>query len=171
MQCHPLEDPRSDWIGNFLYQAFSPRLPAHSALARRIPHWDSASHAFGTRGTVHSTFCLSRTELRCGSLQSFDQIQVSGTSRPGSSQLVAAQGPTCRSVARKAHCQNCTRFLLSRYGGDLLMLSICFTRTRTGEVILVLETPRVEYNSPPWRSRTAGTTSFQSYRFNRFLSG
>ena len=51
------------------------------------------------------------------------------------------------------------------------MLSICFTRTRTGEVILVLETPRVEYNSPPWRSRTAGTTSFQSYRFNRFLSG
>ena len=80
---------------------------------------------FGASGIVRSTFCLSRTELRWGPLQSFDQIQVSGTSRPGSSQLVAAQGLTCRSVARKAHCQNCTRFLLSRYGGDLLMRSIC----------------------------------------------
>src|SRR5438128_535846 len=45
------------------------------------------------------------------------------------------------------------------------------TRTRTGEVRSRTTNTSFGVQLPPWRSRTAGTTSFQSYRFNRFLSG
>src|SRR5438552_3686741 len=77
---------------------------------------------FGASGIVRSTFCLSRTELRWGPLQSFDQIQVSGTSRPGSSQLVAAQGLTCRSVGGK-HAAKTGQDFCCR---DMEATSLCF---------------------------------------------
>src|SRR5438094_6452056 len=121
---------------------------------------------------VHSTFCLSRTALRCGSLQSFDQIQVSGTSRPGSSRRVGSPPTHLPQRWRKAHCQNCTRFLLSRYGGDLLMHSICChsyenggSRSRTTNTSFSVGT------SSHLAITDCRTTSFQSCRFNRFLSG
>ena len=57
---------------------------------------------------------------------------------------------------------------------DMEATSLCVpfaaTRTRTGEVVLVLQTHRWR-TTAPWRSRTTGTTSFQSRQFNPFLSG
>jgi hypothetical protein len=44
----------------------------------RVPIWDSARSGFRNPGILHRTFCLSRTELRWGSLQSFDQILLNG---------------------------------------------------------------------------------------------
>jgi len=58
---------------------------------------------------------------------------------------------------------------------DMEAISLCVpfaaTRTRTGEVVLVPQTHRLAYNSPPWAITDTGTTSFQSCRFNPFLSG
>jgi len=87
-----------------------------------VQHWESARSRFWSLGIVHSKFCLSRTELPWEPLQSFDQIQVSGTSRPGSSQLVAAQGPTCRSVGGK-HAAKTGQDFCCR---DMEATSLCF---------------------------------------------
>jgi len=51
------------------------------------------------------------------------------------------------------------------------MRSICCDSYENGEVVLALQTHRLAYNLSALRSRTAGTTSFQSCRFNPFLLG
>src|SRR2546430_4772931 len=107
------------------------RSPPHrSSMARHTSRRDTS--AFSPR--FHVVFAVG-AESRIGtplghafesfvgeSLQSFDQIQVSGTSRPGSSQLVAAQGPTCRSVGGKHTAKTGQDFCCR----DMEATSLCF---------------------------------------------
>ena len=105
------------------------------------------------------------------SLQSFDQIYRSaGRPDPVAHNWLEARPTHQPQRWRKAPCQNCTRFLLSRHGGDLLMRSICCdsyknggSRSRTTNTSFGVQLPPCDHGR--------GTTSFQSYRFNRFLSG
>lgn len=89
----------------------------------------------------------------------------------GCPDLVAHSGleahrPTCLSVGGKQHCQNCTRFLLSRHGGRppcaFHLLSLVGERGKSFSYYA-----NTSFALQPLRLGTdSGTTSFQSCRFN-----
>src|SRR5207248_5008702 len=81
-----------------------------------------------------------------------------------------ARRPTCRSVGGKHTAKTAQDFCCRDMEATSLCIPFAVTRTRTGEVVLVLQTHRWR-TTAPWRSRTTGTTSFQSRQFNPFLSG
>ncbi len=146
---------------NFLVRRASPTvkkpvvsLCVHTAIS---PRCRRLGHAFGS--------------FVGESLQSFDQIEVSGVSRPGSSQRVGSPPTHLPERWRKATPPKLHKISVVEiwrrppYAFHLLRLVRERGKSFSYYKHIVWRT------TAPWRSRTTGTTSFQSRQFNPFLSG